>query len=225
MGDADLVWPPLRRESCKVSRSSSGWDGTVKEKKVGRQLRKVREIVEVFCDICDQLYVNKCVVRVSVLSTFPSCVRKFISGQPKLVPTLRKFFPSDQTVKNARNSNVLSSNCGVPNLWTKAMATKGTSFVALVYTTSSLFEGRLHSRILQFIRTLVLFFVFLVGFEEWFCVFVGSLPEIRRVISCILFSLEQSRVVDLRIAEHHPDSILKSNDQNFEFSLSLCCDV
>ena len=69
------------------------WDGTV-EGEEGRKTVEVgeRDRVEVFCDICDQLYVNKCVVRVSVLSTFPSGVRKFISGQPKLAPTLRIFF-------------------------------------------------------------------------------------------------------------------------------------
>ena len=81
------------------------------------------------------------------------------------------------------------------------MATKGTSFSTLVYRTSSPLEGRPHSRILQFFRTLVLFFVLLVGFEEWCYIPAGSLPHIRRVISCILFSLEQSRVVDLTVAE------------------------
>ena len=76
---------------------------------------------------------------------------------------------------------------------------KATSFPALVYRTSSPFEDRPNSRILQFLRTLVLFFVLLVGFEEWFCIPAGSLPYIRRVISCILFSLEQNQVVDLTV--------------------------
>ena len=44
---------------------------------------------------------------------------------------------------------------------------------------------------------------------------------IRRVISCILFSLEQSWVVDLTVAEHHPDLILEPNVLNFEFSQLL----
>ena len=35
---------------------------------------------------------------------------------------------------------------------------------------------------------------------------------------CILFSLEQSRVVDLTVAEHHPDLILEPNVLSFEFS-------
>ena len=104
-------------------------------------------------------------------------------------------------MKNAKNSNFLSSNRCFPNSWTTTMATKGTSFPTLVYRTSSPLEGRPHSRILQFFRTLVLFFVLLVGFEEWCYIPAGSLPHIRRVISCILFSLEQSRVVDLTVAE------------------------
>ena len=102
------------------------------------------------------------------------------------------------------------------------MATKATGFPAITfYRTSSHFEDRPHSRILQFLRTLVLFFVLLVGFEEWFNIPAGSLPYIRRVISCILFSLDQSRVVDLTVAEHHPDSILESNVLDFEFSQLL----
>ena len=43
------------------------------------------------------------------------------------------------------------------------------------------------------LRTVVLFFVLLDGFEEWFKIPAGSLSFIRHVISCILFSLEQSR--------------------------------
>ena len=101
------------------------------------------------------------------------------------------------------------------------MATKATGFPALVYRTSSLFEGRPHSRILQFLRPVVLFLVLLDGFEEWFKIPAGSLSSNRHVISCILFSLEQSRVVDFTVAEHHPDSILESNVQNFEFSRIL----
>ena len=97
------------------------------------------------------------------------------------------------------------------------MATKATGFPAL-YRTTSLFEGRPHSHILQFLRTVVLFLVLLDGFEEWFKIPAGSLSVNRHAISCILFSLEQSRVVDFTVAEHHPDSILESNVQNFEFS-------
>ena len=94
---------------------------------------------------------HKCVVRVGVRSTLPSVVGKFISRPTETGPEL-----SGQTVRNARNSNFLSSNCGVPNLRTRTMATKATSFPALVHRTYSRFEDRLHSRILQFLRTLVL---------------------------------------------------------------------
>ena len=65
------------------------------------------------------------------------------------------------------------------------------------------------------------FFVFFVGCDRWFCIPVGSLPCIRRLISCILCSLGQSRVVDLMVAEHHPDSILGSNVLKFEVSQLL----
>ena len=141
-------------------------------------------------------------------------------GQPKLVLTLRKI-TNGQTVKNARNSNFLLSNCCVPNLWTKTMATRATSFPALGYRTSSLFEDQLYSRVLHYLRTVVHFFVVLVGFQEWFYIPAGSLPYIRRVNSCILFSLEQSRVVDFMVAENHPDSMSESNVLSFEFSQLL----
>ena len=79
-------------------------------------------------------------------------------------------------------------------------------------------------RIVVFInsfRTVVLFFVLLVDFEEGFSVPAGSWPYIRRVNSCIVSSLEQSRVVDLTVAEDHPDSILESNVLSVEFSRLL----
>ena len=49
-------------------------------------------------------------------------------------------------------------------------------------------------------------------------------PCHKCVISCILFSLEQSRVVDLTVAEDHPDSISESNVLSDEFAqlLSQC---
>ena len=101
------------------------------------------------------------------------------------------------------------------------MATKATGFSARVYRTSGLFENRPQSRILQFLRTVVLFFFLLAGFEKWFYISANSLPYIRRVISCILFSLEQSRVVDLTVAEDHPDSISESNVLSDEFAQLL----
>ena len=54
------------------------------------------------------------------------------------------------------------------------MATKVTGFTALVERTSSLFEDRPHGRILQFVRTVLLFLVLLVGFEEGFKIPAGS---------------------------------------------------
>ena len=40
----------------------------------------------------------------------PTVVWRFISSQPKLVPTLRKIFTNRQGLKNAENSNCSSSN-------------------------------------------------------------------------------------------------------------------
>ena len=126
---------------------------------------------------CDALYVHKCVVRVSV-------VGKFISRPTEAGPNPQKnVFTNGQTVKN---SNFLSSNCCVPNLWMRMMATNAASFSAR-YRTSILFEDRLYSRSLQFLRTVLLISVELVGFEEWFYIPAGSLPNSRRVTSCILF--------------------------------------
>ena len=65
---------------------------------------------------------------------------------------------------------------------------------------------------------LVFLMVLLVDCEEWFCNLVESLPCVRRAISCTLFSLERSRVVDFTYAEHRPDLILESNVLSFEFS-------
>ena len=95
-----------------------------------------------------------------------------------------------------------SHSCG-PNLLTRTMAT---GLPAAVYRTSNLLEDRLRNHILLFLRTLVLFFILLVGCEEWFFVPVGSLPFIRRVIY---------------IAFSSPDSMLESNVLNFEFTQLL----
>ena len=43
----------------------------------------------------------------------------------------------------------------------------------------------------------VLFAILLVDCEGWFCTLLGSLTGSRHAIVCILFSLEESRVVDL----------------------------
>ena len=68
------------------------------------------------------------------------------------------------------------------------------------------------------VRGSTAFFALLAGFEEWFKIPDGSLPYIRRVLSCIIFSLEQSRVVDLTAAENHPGSISESNVLSDEFA-------
>ena len=169
---------------------------------------------------CDALYAHKCVVRVGSVYTHRRLSGSLSPGQPKVVLS-EKNLTNDQTVKNARNSNFLWSNGCFPNSWTRTMATKAIGFPALVYRTSSLFDGRPHCRILQFLRTVVLFFVSLAGFEEWFYIPAGSLPYIRRVMYCILFSLEQSRVVESTVAEDHPDSIWESNVLSDEFSQLL----
>ena len=75
-----------------------------------------------------------------------------------------------------------------------SLRTKATSFTATLRRTCNLFLGQTHSRILRCPRIVVLFFALLVGCEEWFYIPAGSLLYVRRVISCILFSLEQSRL-------------------------------
>ena len=135
-----------------------------------------------------------CCICGSTVQTTPSVVQRFFSRQPKLVPTLRNIFANRQALKNAGNSNCSSSNGFDPYLMTRTKPSAGLN--ANLFGTSSLFEGRLQSRILRFPRTLFLFGISLVDCEEWFCSLVGSLPSARRAIVCILFSLEQSQVVD-----------------------------
>ena len=105
----------------------------------------------------------------------PSVVGKFTSRPTETGPISEKIFTNGQTVKNARNSNFLLSISYFRNSWTRTMAAKATAFPALVKRISSLFEGRPYSRILQFLRSVVLFFVLLAGFEEWFYIPAGSL--------------------------------------------------
>ena len=78
---------------------------------------------------------------------------------------------------------------------------------ATLCRTSSLFEGRLHSRILRFPRTLVFFAFLLVDCEGRFFSLVQSLQYVRRAISCILLSFEQSQVLDVVVAELLLDSV------------------
>ena len=172
----------------------------------------MRSVMRCTCTIC--------VVRVGVFCLHPLSAGKFISQPTETGPNSEKNHEWSDG-EECQEPNFLSSNCCVPQLWTRTMATKATSFPAPVYGTSNPFEDRPHCRILQFLRTLVLFFVSLVGFEEWFYIPAGSLPYVRRVISCIIFSLVQIRVIDLSVSEHHPDSILESIVLSFEFSQLL----
>ena len=64
-----------------------------------------------------------------------------------------------------------------------------------------LVQGQPRSRILRCHRIVFLFGVLLVDCEEWFYIFLGSLPGACRAIVSILFSLEQSQVVDSVVAE------------------------
>ena len=88
-------------------------------------------------------------------------------------------------------------------------------WLATLCGTSNLFSGQLRSQILRCPRIVVLFAVLFVVCEEWFCILLGSLPSARRAIVCILFSLEQSRVVDWVVAEVFLHFIVRI--QCFEF--------
>ena len=52
------------------------------------------------------------------------------------------------------------------------------------------------SQLLRGLQIAALYAVLFVDCEEYLCILLGSLPGARRAIVCILFSLEQSRVVD-----------------------------
>ena len=51
------------------------------------------------------------------------------------------------------------------------------------------------------LKLLSFFAVLFVDCEEWLCILLGSLPGARRATFCILFLLEQSRVVDWVVVE------------------------
>ena len=72
---------------------------------------------------------------------------------------------------------------------------------ATLCRTSNLLQGQPRSHLLRCPQIGVLFAVLFVDCEEWLCILLGSLPSARHAIVCILFSLEQSRVVDGVIAE------------------------
>ena len=66
----------------------------------------------------------------------------------------RTNFTNRQTMRNVWNSNCSSFNCFDINLLTRTKLSAG--FLATLKRTSNLFEGRLNSRILQFLQTHVL---------------------------------------------------------------------
>ena len=86
-----------------------------------------------------------------------------------------------------------------PNAMT--MTTLSAGFTATLYRISILFQGQPRSRSLHLLRTVVLFFVELVCCDGWVYNFAGSLPDARHAIVCILFTLEQSQVVEKVVAE------------------------
>ena len=76
------------------------------------------------------------------------------------------------------------------------MTNLSAGFPATLYSISIPFWCQPRSRSLHRLRTVVLFFIERVGCDGWVYNFVGSLPDARRAIVCIPFSLEQSQVVD-----------------------------
>ena len=81
------------------------------------------------------------------------------------------------------------------------MATKATSIPALVYRTSSPFEDRLGYRILQFLRTFVLFFVLLVGIEE--CSLILMVFAIYSSCNLLHFLLARAKSVRSKVVVDH----------------------
>ena len=135
----------------------------------------------------------------------PSVGLRCFSIKPKPVLTLRKEFTIRQGMRNAENSNCSSSIGFGPTLttmtklfasWPAILTNSSASIPATVGRTSNLFQGQPRSHILRCPQIGVLFAVLFVGFEECLCSLVGFLPSARHAIVCILFSLEQSRVVD-----------------------------
>ena len=85
--------------------------------------------------------------------------------------------------------------------WPASLTQMSAGFLATVCRTYNLFSGQRRSRVLHCPQIVVLFAVSFVDCEEHLCILVGFLPRARHAIVCILFSLEQSRVVDSVVAE------------------------
>ena len=120
-------------------------------------------------------------------------------------PNSEKKITSRQGLKNAENSNCSSSNGFGPTLttmtklfagWSAILTKLPAGFPRPFVEPPTCFRV---NRVVIFSRCpqiVILFAVLFVDCEEWFCLLLGSLPGAHHAIVCILFSLEQSRVVD-----------------------------
>ena len=126
----------------------------------------------------------------------PSIGWRFLSRQPKL--SLKKI-TIRQILKNAYNPNC-SSSIGF-DLDARTMTNLSGGFPATPFRIFILFLGQSRSRSLHRLRTVVLFFVELVGYDGCVYNFVESSSAVRHAIVCILFSLEKSQVVHEVVVE------------------------
>ena len=124
----------------------------------------------------------------------------FFSRQPKLVLTLREKITNRQGLKNAENSNCSSSNGIGPTLttmtklsagWPQTLTKLSAGFTATFCRITNLFSGQLRSHILLALDLLSFSQSYLLIARIGSVFFLGA----RHAILCILFSLEQSRVV------------------------------
>ena len=164
---------------------------------------------------------HECVVRVGVLFAPPVGCREVYLPANKHWSYLRKNVHVWSDREECQEFQLLVVQWLLSQLVDEDDGDEGVWFPRADFFEPHPHRCRPHSGILQFLRSVVLFFVLLAGFEEWFNISAGSLPCTRRVISCILFALEQSRVVDLSVAGDHPDSISESNVLSDEFAQLL----
>ena len=132
-------------------------------------------------------------------SHLPSVGWRFFSRQPKPVLTLGKI-TNRQGLKNAENSNCSSSTGFGPTLttmtklfasWPEILTKLSAGFSATLCRTSNLFSGLPRSRILRFLRTVVLFLVELVDCEGmvlqscWVLARCSSCNRLYSLFSCL----------------------------------------
>ena len=169
-----------------------------------------------------RVFAWSCCAPLYVLCLFVYCLHlpsvgwRCFSKQQKL-PNFKK----NTTRQVLKNANCSSSNGFYPNAMTMTNLSAG--FHATLYRISIPFSGQPRCRSLHFLRTVVFFFDELVDCDGWVYNFVQSLPDTRHAIVCILFSLEQSQVVDL-VVLLRSFCVQSENPtlRNFEFSqLSL----